>query len=101
LHRVARVEQDYELAIGLAAISFHIASLGSREEVPIHVAQIIAWNVSPIFGELLTEAKVGRPMQSGNKAVYYCLSQQVQRRDARKYRRIEEALHHISLGLGI
>src|SRR5258708_22477741 len=55
LHRVARVEQDYELAVRLAAISLQVATLCARKQIPVQMAQVVNWNVSAIFGVLLAE----------------------------------------------
>src|SRR5450759_3271444 len=63
LHRPAGVEQNGDLAIGLAAVALEIHALGSRKHVPIDVPQIVAGIVGAVFGELLAEAEIGRAVQ--------------------------------------
>src|SRR5882757_6870869 len=100
LHRVAGVEQDYNLAVRLSAIALQIATLCARKQIPVHMAQVVTWNVGAILGELLAEAEVRRSMQASHKAVHHCLCQQVQRGDAGQHRGIKEALHQFSFGRG-
>ncbi len=100
LHRVARVQQHRELAVGFAAITLQIAAFRAREQVPVHVAQIVSRRVGAVLGKLLAEAEVGRSVQPGDKAVHDGLRHQVQRRNPRQHRRIEESLHQFSFGRG-
>ncbi len=77
--------------IGLAAIALQVRALGAREDVPIHVAQIVAGRVGAILGELLAESEIGRAMQARHKSIHHGLGHQVQVRDAGQQRRIDEA----------
>ena len=88
LHRPAAVQQNRQLAVGLAAIALEIRALGAREHVPIDVAQIVAGRVGAVFGELLAEAEIGRAMQAGDEAVDHGARHQVQAGDAGENRRI-------------
>ena len=76
--------------IGFAAIALQIHALGARENVPIHVAQVVTGRVGAILGEFLAESEVGRAMQARDKSIHYCFGHQVQVRDAGQQRRIDE-----------
>src|SRR3979411_35232 len=69
LHRVARIEQYHELAVRLAAIALQVAPLCAREQIPVHMAQIVTRDVGAVLGELLAEAEVRRSRQAPPKAV--------------------------------
>ena len=103
-HGSAGIQQQGELRIGFAAIAFQIHALGAREDVPIHVAQIVAGRVGAILGEFLAEAEVGRAVQARDEAVHHGLGHQVEVRDAGQHRRIDEtswsSRMHTQLGHG-
>ena len=81
-HGRAGVEHQRELRICFATIALQVHSLGAGENVPIHVAQVVAGRVSAILGELLAESEVGRAMQARDKTIHNCFGNQVQVRDA-------------------
>ena len=64
LHGVAGVEQHGQQAVGFAAIALQVGALGAGEDVPVHVAQVVARRVGAVFGELLAEAEIGRAVQA-------------------------------------
>src|SRR3974377_930218 len=72
-HRGGRVEEEEELGIGLSAIALEEAAVGAGEDVPIDVAQVVAFGVCTILGELLGETEVRRAMQPGDETVDYGL----------------------------
>ncbi len=57
-HGSRRIEQHQQSRVGLAAVALEIAAAGARENVPVHVAQVIALRVGAVFGELLREAEI-------------------------------------------
>ena len=63
-HRCAGIEQQRELRVGLAAIALQIHALGSGENVPVDVPQVVAFGVGAVLGELLAEAEVRRTVQT-------------------------------------
>src|ERR1700728_984977 len=42
LHGVARIQQNRELAVGLAVIALHVSAFCAREQIPVHVAQVVS-----------------------------------------------------------
>ena len=95
LHGIAGVEQHGEQAVGFAAIALQVGALGAREDVPIHVAQIVAGRIGAVFGELLAEAEIRRAVQAGDEAVHHRLGDQVEAGNSGEHRRIEKALHDV------
>ena len=75
-------------AVGFAAIALQVHPLGARVDVPIDVAQIVARRVGAIFGELLAESEIGRPVQTGDEAVDHSLGHQIEAGDSGQHRRI-------------
>ena len=91
-HGGAGVEQQREPRVGLAAIALEIAALGAREDVPVHVTQVVALAVGAVLGELLAEAEIGRTVQAGDEAVHHRLRHQVQAGNAGQDFRIQITL---------
>ena len=82
VHRIAGVEQDGELAVGIAAIALEIAAFGAGKKIPIDMAQIVPRRVGAVLGELLAEAKIRRAMETGDEAIHHCPGEQVKARNA-------------------
>ena len=80
-HRCGGVEQNQELAVGLAAIALEEAFIGPREHVPVDVAEVVALGVSTVFGKFLGETEVGRAVEAGDETVDYRLGDQVEAGD--------------------
>jgi len=70
-HGRAGVEQHGDLAGRFAAVSLEVGALGTVEDVPIDVPEVVAGGVGAILGELLAEAEVGGAVESGDEAVDY------------------------------
>src|SRR5262249_706027 len=68
-HRGRGIEQEEDLRVGLTAIALEVAALGAREDVPIDVAEIVAFGVGAVFGELLGETEVGGAVHAGYEGV--------------------------------
>ena len=79
-HGSRGVEQNEQLAIGLSAVFLQKAFIGAGEDVPIDVAQVVALAVRAVFGKLLGEPEIGRPVQSRDEAVDHGLGDQVEAR---------------------
>ena len=77
-HRRAGIEQDQELRIGLAAVALEVHPLGTGENVPVDVAQVVSGSVGAVFGEFLAESEIGGAVQARHKAVDYGLGYQIQ-----------------------
>src|SRR5215469_10197874 len=92
LHRLRNVEQHVHLTIRLATVTLKIRAFGPSKYVPVDMPQVIAGSVGAIFGELLREAKIRRPVQAGNKPVDHSLSNEVEAGNPREDRRIEKSL---------
>ena len=94
-HGVARVQQHGEDAVGFAAVAFQVGALGARENVPVHVPQIVARRVRAIFGEFLAEAEIRRAVQAVDEAVDDGLRHQIQTGNSGEHGGIEKALQHL------
>ena len=92
LHGVAGVEQHGEDAVGFAAIALQVGALGAGEDVPIHVAQVVARRVRAVFGEFLAEAEIRRAVQAGDEAVDDGLRHQIQAGNSGEHRRDRESV---------
>ena len=89
------IEQDEQLGIGLAAIALEEAAVGAGEDVPVDVAQVVAFGVGTVLGEFLGEAEVGRAVEAGDEAVYDGLGNQVEAGDGCEGGGVKEALEHL------
>ena len=88
LHGIAGVEQHGEHAVRFAAIAFQVGALGAREDVPVHVAKIVAGRVGAVLGEFLAEAEIRRAVQPGDEAVDHGLRHQIQAGDPGEHGRV-------------
>ena len=80
-HGRAAVEQERELAVGLAAVALQIHALSACEHVPIDVPQIVAGRVGAVLGEFLAEAEVGGFVQARHETVDHRFGDKVQVRE--------------------
>ena len=63
-------------------------------KIPIDMAQIVPGRIGAVLGELRTEAKIRRAMETGDKAIHHRLGEQVQAADTGQHTGIEKALQH-------
>src|SRR6185437_7203603 len=68
-HGRAGVEKNKQLRIRFAAESLEIDTVRAGENIPIDMAEIVAFDILTIFRELLAEAERWRAMQSRNEAI--------------------------------
>ena len=93
-HGRAGIEQDQELGVGFAFEAFEVDAVGAGEDVPVDVAEIVAFDVLAVFGELLAEAEGGGTVQAGDEAIHNGLRDEVEGRDGGEDGGIEESLQH-------
>src|SRR5437870_12113717 len=93
---MAGIEEHRQEAVRFAAVAFEVRELGPREDVPVHMAEVVARRVRAVLGELLAEAEVRRPVQTGDEAVHNGLRDEVEAGNTGEDLRGEEALRHLS-----
>ena len=93
-HGRAGIEQKQKLRVGLAAIPLEIGALGTGVDVPVDVAEIVAFGVSAVLGELLAKAEIRRAVQPRDKSLDHGLGDKIEAGDTGERRGVEEALQH-------
>jgi hypothetical protein len=76
--------------VGVALIFFYVQPIGSSEQLPIEMPQIVAGHVRPMLGEVSREAEIRRAMKPRDEAFDDRASDQLKRAYARKDFRREE-----------
>ena len=61
------------------------------------MAQVVAFGVGAILGELLGEAEIGRAVEPGDESIHDCLGYQVQAGDGGERGGVKEALELLCL----
>src|ERR1700723_3137538 len=92
VHRIARIQNDREEAVGFAAILLQVHAFRTREHVPVHMTQIVARRIGAVLGELLAKAEIRRAVKARHKAVDDRPRDEIEARNLGEHRRIEKTL---------
>jgi hypothetical protein len=69
LHRGTHVEHEHSPGIGLFLELLDHPAIGAAGNPPVEIAQVVARQVRPMFGELDAEAFAGRAVHARHEAV--------------------------------
>ena len=76
-HGTAGIDQQHQLAVGLALEALDVGAIRTGIHIPVHMAQVIPRRIRTVFGEFLTEAKVCRTVQAGDESIDHRRGHQV------------------------
>ena len=82
------------MGVGFAFEALEVDALGAGEDVPVDMAEIVAFDVLAVFGEFLRKAESRGAVQAGHEAIDHGLGDEVERGDGGEDGGVEEALHH-------
>ena len=66
-HRSARVDQQVDLRVGVGLILFDVKAVGSREQFPVEMAEIVAGHVLAMLGEIRRKSQMRRAMKPADE----------------------------------
>ena len=67
-HRAAGVAHHHGAEVGLLLELLHVQAVVAAQDLPVHVAQLVARLIHPVLGELDGEPSAGRSVEAGQEA---------------------------------
>ena len=85
VHRPRNVEENGEIRVRVCLELLDVEAIGSREHPPIHEANVVAWHVASVLGEVDGHPEIRCLVQAVDKAVNDRASQKLEAADPREH----------------